>query len=241
MFYREGLLAPRPTTKLEDHPLSASATAYSTYSKLPSISEAVTLSATWGRAMPWWQEPTTLHNKGTPVEWSAFCWFLIPNYTSVEGHDLGNFLPFQFSFGHFTQDVSFLFGNIHFPLKHCCATQHFYVADSDVLNLQHPQNALLCFHCNSGYENPPRCYVTRTWRILFLLFTTHRVALCCCDSGESCNKCNLQKGCYVRNKSYRLLDSSYRSKHRCTVSRADDKIAEACFTPLMYIGREIAV
>ena len=36
-----------------------SATAYSIYSQLPSLSEAVPLSATWGRAMPWWQGPTT--------------------------------------------------------------------------------------------------------------------------------------------------------------------------------------
>jgi len=28
------------------------------YSQLPSISEAIPLSATWGRAMPWWQGPT---------------------------------------------------------------------------------------------------------------------------------------------------------------------------------------
>ena len=35
------------------------ATAYSIYSQLPSLSEAVPLSATWGRAMPWWQGPTT--------------------------------------------------------------------------------------------------------------------------------------------------------------------------------------
>jgi len=31
------LLAPRPTPKLEDHPLSASATAYWIYSQLPSV------------------------------------------------------------------------------------------------------------------------------------------------------------------------------------------------------------
>jgi len=53
VFYRVGLLAPRPTPKLEDRP--SSATVYSIYSQLPSISQAVPLSATWGRAMPWWQ------------------------------------------------------------------------------------------------------------------------------------------------------------------------------------------
>ena len=66
LFYREGLLAPRPAPKLEYHPSSwsttthrLSATAYSIYSQLPSLSEAVPLFATWGRAMPWWQGPTT--------------------------------------------------------------------------------------------------------------------------------------------------------------------------------------
>ena len=39
-------------------PCRLSATAYSLYSQLPSISEAVLPSATWGRAMPWWQGPT---------------------------------------------------------------------------------------------------------------------------------------------------------------------------------------
>jgi hypothetical protein len=35
-----------------------SETVYSIYSQLPSIVEAVPPSATWGRAMPWWQGPT---------------------------------------------------------------------------------------------------------------------------------------------------------------------------------------
>jgi len=58
-FYREVLLAPHPTPKLEDHPRRLSTTAYSIYSQLPSLSETVPLSATWGRAMSWWQGPTT--------------------------------------------------------------------------------------------------------------------------------------------------------------------------------------
>jgi hypothetical protein len=37
VFYGECLLAPRPTPKLEDHPLSASVAVYSMYSQLPSI------------------------------------------------------------------------------------------------------------------------------------------------------------------------------------------------------------
>ena len=55
------LLAPRPTSKLDHHPLSPwmlSATTYSIYSQLPSILAVVPPSANWGRAMPWWQEPT---------------------------------------------------------------------------------------------------------------------------------------------------------------------------------------
>ena len=52
MFNDEELLAPRPTHKLEDHPLSV------VRDCLFSISQAVRPSATWGRAMPWWQRPT---------------------------------------------------------------------------------------------------------------------------------------------------------------------------------------
>jgi len=57
-FYGEGLLVPRPTPKLEDHSLLAvrdylfnifAATLYIWRPSLPS--------ATWGRAMPWWQGP----------------------------------------------------------------------------------------------------------------------------------------------------------------------------------------
>jgi hypothetical protein len=40
------LLVTRPTNKLDDHPNRLSAAAYSTYSHLPSISEAVPPSAT---------------------------------------------------------------------------------------------------------------------------------------------------------------------------------------------------
>jgi hypothetical protein len=39
-------------------PCWLSATAYSIYSQLPSILEAVPPSATWRRAIPWWQGPT---------------------------------------------------------------------------------------------------------------------------------------------------------------------------------------
>jgi hypothetical protein len=39
-------------------PCLLSATAYSICSQVPTIFEAVPPSATWGRAMPWWQRPT---------------------------------------------------------------------------------------------------------------------------------------------------------------------------------------
>jgi len=39
-------------------PCRLSATAYSIYSQLPSILEAVPTSASWGRAMSWWKVPT---------------------------------------------------------------------------------------------------------------------------------------------------------------------------------------
>jgi hypothetical protein len=49
-------LAQSPNWRTTSYRLSA--TAYSIYSQLPSILEAVPPSATWGRAMPWWQGPT---------------------------------------------------------------------------------------------------------------------------------------------------------------------------------------
>ena len=57
-FYGEDLLAPRQNHKLEDLPFSADRDCLFIYSQLPSILEAVPPSATWGRAMPWWQGPT---------------------------------------------------------------------------------------------------------------------------------------------------------------------------------------
>ena len=46
------------TSSWRTTPCRLSATVYSIYSQLPSILEAVPLSATGGRAMPWWQRPT---------------------------------------------------------------------------------------------------------------------------------------------------------------------------------------
>ena len=51
MFYREGLLAPRPTRKLEDRP--SSAVRNYLFKLFAATLHTVPLSATWGRAMPW--------------------------------------------------------------------------------------------------------------------------------------------------------------------------------------------
>jgi len=58
-FAGRGCLHLAQTPSWRTIPRRLSATDYSIYSQLPSLSEAVPLSATWGRAMPWWQGPTT--------------------------------------------------------------------------------------------------------------------------------------------------------------------------------------
>jgi len=60
VFYREGLLAHRPTPKRQDHPSSAVRDwLFNLFAAiLPSLSKAVPRSATWASAMPWWQGPT---------------------------------------------------------------------------------------------------------------------------------------------------------------------------------------
>ena len=52
IFYREGLLAPRPTPKLDDHPSSA------VRDCLFNLFAATLHIAKWWRTMPWWQGPT---------------------------------------------------------------------------------------------------------------------------------------------------------------------------------------
>jgi hypothetical protein len=52
-FYGEELLETRPTPNWKTTPCRLSATAYLIYSQLLSTLEAVSLSATWGRVMPW--------------------------------------------------------------------------------------------------------------------------------------------------------------------------------------------
>jgi len=52
------LLAPRPTLKLNDHPLSAvRSSLFNIFSQLSSISGAPSSTATWGRTTLWWQWP----------------------------------------------------------------------------------------------------------------------------------------------------------------------------------------
>jgi hypothetical protein len=58
IFYGEELLAPRPTPKLEDHPLSAVYDCLLKYSQLPSISGGRSSIRNCGRAILWWQGPT---------------------------------------------------------------------------------------------------------------------------------------------------------------------------------------
>jgi hypothetical protein len=63
-FYGEELLAPRPNPKLEDHPLSAVRDClFNIFAATLHTWRASPPSATWGRAMPWWQ--------GTHITWQS--------------------------------------------------------------------------------------------------------------------------------------------------------------------------
>jgi hypothetical protein len=57
-FYGEELLAPCPPPSWRTTPCQSSTTANSIYLQLSCKLEAVPPTATWGRAMPWWQGPT---------------------------------------------------------------------------------------------------------------------------------------------------------------------------------------
>ena len=61
-------------------PCRLSTTAYSIYSQLPSILEAVPPSATWGRVMPWWQGPTY---HGAKVTWLQIMVTQLPKSSCV--------------------------------------------------------------------------------------------------------------------------------------------------------------
>jgi hypothetical protein len=79
IFYGEDLLAPRPTPKLEDHPLSAIRDClFNIFSATLHIWRPFPSSATWGRAMPWWQEthlassePPSAFHRGHCFGWSS--------------------------------------------------------------------------------------------------------------------------------------------------------------------------
>jgi len=71
--YSEELLAPLSTQSWSTTPFRRSVTAYSIYSHLPSILKALPLSATWGRAMPWWQGPTYHGSSTTIPQFSIWC------------------------------------------------------------------------------------------------------------------------------------------------------------------------
>jgi len=58
-YYGDELLAHRPAPKLDDYLFRLFATVYSMYSHLLSILDAVPPSTKWGRAVPWWQGPTS--------------------------------------------------------------------------------------------------------------------------------------------------------------------------------------
>jgi hypothetical protein len=63
--YGEELLAPRPTPKLEDHPLSAVCYClFNIFTTTLHISRLFPPSTTWGCAMLWWQ--------GTHLTWRVY-------------------------------------------------------------------------------------------------------------------------------------------------------------------------
>jgi hypothetical protein len=71
IFYSEELLAPRPIPKLEDHPLSAGRDClFNIFAATLHIWRLLPPSASWGRAMPWWQ--------GTHLTWPP--WLDHSNY-----------------------------------------------------------------------------------------------------------------------------------------------------------------
>jgi len=57
-FYGEELLAPRPAQAGGQHTVGSLRLLIHYIHSYPPYLEAVRPSATWGRAMPWWQGPT---------------------------------------------------------------------------------------------------------------------------------------------------------------------------------------
>jgi len=54
--------------------------------------------------------------------------------------------------------------NVNLPYRQ---NSVFFYSWQWCVDQEHTYDASLCFHCNSGYANVPRCYVIRTLYILF--------------------------------------------------------------------------
>jgi hypothetical protein len=83
-FSQSGVVTTSPNPQAGGLPRRLSATAYSIYSHLPSILEAIPPSATWGCTMPWWQGPTYHRHTGkqySKLTGTPLIWFL-PNIVS---------------------------------------------------------------------------------------------------------------------------------------------------------------
>jgi len=59
-------------------------------------------------------------------------------------------------------------GDINFPYKHSFAALNIFVWFTVTFSLTTHTEALLCFHCNSGYSTAPKCYIARLLPIFFL-------------------------------------------------------------------------
>ena len=77
-FLRRGVVSTSRTTLRR-----LSAAAYWNYSQLPSILEAIPPSATWGRAMPWWQGPTSLDLTATTKDFLANAYRVFQEGSSI--------------------------------------------------------------------------------------------------------------------------------------------------------------
>ena len=53
-----------------------------------------------------------------------------------------------------------------FAVKRCCAALSIFMLLTVTLTQQYTKNVLLRFHCNNGYTNALKCYVTRTLSVL---------------------------------------------------------------------------
>jgi hypothetical protein len=81
IFYGEELLGPRPPPKLEDHPLSAVRDClFNIFASTLQNWRESPPSATWGRAMPWWQ--------GTHLTWSEI--YIFQKYNNLNIHFLNS-------------------------------------------------------------------------------------------------------------------------------------------------------